>query len=243
MECGECTIRSSVGFCHECDILLCEVCSHGCERCGKTVCKSHIQRTSSGRHICVSCVVHHYDKRAKKAKERREMRAEAAVVGAVAAPSPGKKSSGISSSSSKPHVESFSFESLQADMGASPINVPEPSSTLQPYSPLVDQDAINQRVLTGSAPKRRPEWVTGLLLTALAWVVFVGAFTGTSLGGKQVICSGVAMLLSFGAVVWTGPSAISKGDRLRRRRGRLALAVGAITLIASGIVLYSRVAG
>jgi len=241
MECGECGIRSSVGYCHECEVLLCEVCSQICERCKNTVCKSHIQRTSSGRRICVSCVVHHYDKRAKKTKERREMRAEAVVAGDKK--SAKKKTSGITSSkatSAAPAAESFSFESLQADMGGVPFTLPTDTRDPELFSPLVDKEALNQRVLTGSASTAKPAWLSGLLLLALAWVVFVGALTGGSFGAQRTIFNAVAVILSLGTVAWTASGALAKGNKQLRKRNRIVFALGLITFLFAGLVLYLR---
>ncbi len=258
MECGECEVRSSVGFCHECEMLLCEVCSHTCERCKKTVCKSHIQRTSSGRRICVSCVVHHYDKRAKQTKERREMRAEAAVDGGPAAPKKHKRSSskGATTPAAAP-VDSFSFQSLQEGVDEHPgVPIVGPPVDHRPagppsrgpvgetsggFTPLVDENALNERVLTGSASARTPTWMSGLAMSVLAWFMCLASFSGSELGIQQGIFNLLALIIGFGAVIWTGPSSFAKGDKSLRTRSRLALAVGASALLLSGVTFYLRV--
>ena len=55
MECSVCNTRSSVGYCVECQTLLCEVCSIACEHCGKIVCPEHQNETRSGRRLCGAC--------------------------------------------------------------------------------------------------------------------------------------------------------------------------------------------
>ena len=238
MECGECNIRSSVGFCHECDILLCEVCTHVCERCKKVVCKSHIQRTSSGRRICVSCVVHHYDKRAKKAKERRELRAEAAATVDKSHKRTKRKKKAPPSASGG---ENLSFESLNEGGGDVAAGPPPVFDEPAPYSPLVDEEAINDRVLTGSGSKRAPAWVTGVALSVVAWLLCLASFAGASLGMRQFLLSILAVIVAAGASIWTGPGSFAKGDKQLRIRCRIAFFIGLSALAFSGLVLYIRV--
>lgn len=247
MECGDCAIRSSVGYCHECEMLLCEECSRTCERCHNTVCKSHIQRTSSGRRICVSCVVHHYDQRAKKAKERREIRAEKAATVVHAKGS--KKKKRKSGSSAPPAAataasESLSFESLQEELGGVSSG-PAVMEAERPraFSPLVDEAALNERVLTGSASSRKPAWIGGIALACAGWGLFLAAFTGDALGIQQYIFNALAVVLSFGAVLWTGPSSFDKENVTFRVHSRIALAMGLGGLAFSGLVLYIRLTG
>lgn len=55
MECGVCDIRSSIGFCIECQKLLCETCSESCDACGKLMCPEHVHESRSGKVYCVGC--------------------------------------------------------------------------------------------------------------------------------------------------------------------------------------------
>lgn len=55
VDCGLCQIRSSVGYCTECKVLLCEECSVACSACRKLVCKNHLLTTSHGRKLCRGC--------------------------------------------------------------------------------------------------------------------------------------------------------------------------------------------
>ena len=224
MECAECTVRSSVGYCHECDMLLCEVCSHTCERCGKVVCSSHIQRTSSGRNICVSCVVQHYDKRARQSKERREQRAEQVEMGRKVR---------------KPHkrkTENLSFEALAQDQPAPLAGAGLSDAVPGAYheSPLADPDQLNARVLTGSASRRTPVWLSGLLMGAAGWILFLLAMRDSAVDIQRAILNLLALLASLGAVLWTGQSAFSKTPDPGRGRSRIALAVGLGALLVSG---------
>ncbi len=65
MECALCQIRSSMGFCVECGVLLCDVCGIGCDRCRKMVCGNHIHLTKGGRRLCKVC----YDERKSRQTE------------------------------------------------------------------------------------------------------------------------------------------------------------------------------
>lgn len=235
MECSECNVRSSVGFCHECEMLLCEVCSHRCDRCHKSFCRSHIQRTSSGRSICVSCVVANYDKRAKQSKELRERRAERAELGR-------KKRNARTGAS-----EGFSFESLTKDEEPLPAAREEPPAepTYAPgrdfdASPLADAEALNARVLTGSASQRTPTWLSGLGLGIVSWLVLLAALNSSEIGAQRAILNLVALCLSLGTAVWTAPGAFAYVEGASRSRGRFAFSVGALALLCSAIMYYLR---
>lgn len=65
MDCQVCEVRSSVGYCVECQKILCETCGITCENCKKLSCPDHIHETSSGRILCKSC----YDERREKRKQ------------------------------------------------------------------------------------------------------------------------------------------------------------------------------
>ena len=67
MECHVCEVRSSVGYCVECQQLLCETCGVPCENCGKISCPEHVHTTRSGRSLCKGC----YDERKEKREQRK----------------------------------------------------------------------------------------------------------------------------------------------------------------------------
>jgi hypothetical protein len=247
MQCAECGVRSAVGYCGECETLLCEVCGRTCSQCGKVACRSHLQRTSSGRNICVSCVVLHYDKRARQSKERRERRAEEAAMG-------GKTHTHHKHHRPAAEPENLSFEALAREMTPAPIPVfvPEPEEAdreresrsydaARPqdsfdHGPLRDREALNARVLTGSATTGTPTWISGLGMGIFAWLLCFSATGGTVLPLQDGILSAVAFLLALGAVVWTVPGALIKEAVPLRIRSRIALGVGAGALIYSAVL-------
>jgi hypothetical protein len=251
MQCAECGVRSAVGYCGECETLLCEVCGRTCSQCGKVACRSHLQRTSSGRNICVSCVVLHYDKRARQSKERRERRAEEAALGAKTHKHH-KHHNHPRPATAEP--ENLSFESLARDMAPAPIPVfvpepdePERERESRPYEivrphdafdhgPLRDREALNTRVLTGSASTGTPPWISGLGMGLFAWLLCFSATGETVLPLQGGILSLVAFLLSAGAVAWTAPGAFIKEAAPIRVRSRVAFGVGAGALFYSAVL-------
>lgn len=244
MECAECGVRSAVGYCAECETLLCEVCGRTCSECGKIACRSHLQRTSSGRNICVSCVVLHYDKRARQSKELRERRAEEAALG-------GKTRRHHRHA---PKAENLSFEALARDLG--PLAAPAPEfrdddpdyDTREPErhtvvvnrGPLVDTDALNARVLTGSAASRTPPWLGGLGMGVVSWILCFAARGQSDSAMEDGILNGVALLISFGTVIWTAPGAFGKEASTARTWCRVALAVGLGALTFAGLLGAAR---
>ncbi|MBI4557236.1 MAG: hypothetical protein HY706_06610 [Candidatus Hydrogenedentes bacterium] len=85
MECDLCKIRSSVGYCAECHILLCEECTIRCDGCGKTVCPEHVSRTSTLRSLCAACTAEREAALQLQARSTRRRRAEAEAAGSASA--------------------------------------------------------------------------------------------------------------------------------------------------------------
>jgi len=55
MECSVCNTRSSIGYCVECQSLLCEECAVTCQGCGKLICRDHVHETPHNRRLCIKC--------------------------------------------------------------------------------------------------------------------------------------------------------------------------------------------
>lgn len=70
MECAVCGIRSSVGYCAECQKLLCEECGIKCDHCAKMVCSDHVYETSSGKSLCPVCKKERDERRRKRRHHR-----------------------------------------------------------------------------------------------------------------------------------------------------------------------------
>jgi len=197
--------------------------------------------------------VENYDKRATQSKELRERRAERAEIGRKtrrtrsrdrdhdrdtdnvrpSAPSGGKSRSG----------ENLSFASLIEDEEPAAYRISAPREESQAVSygggGLVDPDALNKRVLTGSARGKKPIWLSGSVLAILSWVLLVSAYRATEMGAQKAILTLVALLLSLGAVAWLTPSALSKEVGPSRTRSRLVLLVGLAALVGA-ILIYVR---
>ncbi len=79
MECSVCDIRSSIGYCIECQQLLCETCSETCDACGKLMCPEHVNESRSGKVYCKTCNDRRKAERA--AKHGRPRHDDTAVAG------------------------------------------------------------------------------------------------------------------------------------------------------------------
>jgi len=64
MECQVCNLRSSEGFCHVCQLLICPDCGRTCYRCGKMTCMDHGSTSKSGKWVCEVCRGGHRARRA-----------------------------------------------------------------------------------------------------------------------------------------------------------------------------------
>jgi hypothetical protein len=76
MECVLCNIRSAVGTCAECQMMICEDCGVQCERCAKWACPEHVYMTSSGKTLCTPC---QEERRARHEAARRRAEGHAAA--------------------------------------------------------------------------------------------------------------------------------------------------------------------
>ncbi len=56
MDCSVCNVRSSMGYCDECNTLLCEDCAIKCVKCSKLMCPDHQRITKGGRILCHTCM-------------------------------------------------------------------------------------------------------------------------------------------------------------------------------------------
>ena len=109
MECAICQVRSSVGYCAECQMLLCDECGIHCTKCGKLVCPQHVQETRSHKQLCSDCMA---DRKARAAERQAALDAaedgtsmealqaeevidDEALVGSVRQPPPPWKLSAI----------------------------------------------------------------------------------------------------------------------------------------------------
>ncbi len=63
MDCDFCQMRGNVGFCVECQKLLCEECGKTCAECRKMVCPEHAGTTPHGRILCPACMEERRKKR------------------------------------------------------------------------------------------------------------------------------------------------------------------------------------
>lgn len=72
MDCAVCGIRSSTGYCVECQTLLCEECGIACETCGKLVCPEHVEETRSGKRLCATCMTKRREERRKRKKHKED---------------------------------------------------------------------------------------------------------------------------------------------------------------------------
>lgn len=84
MECQTCNVKSSVGFCVTCKSMLCEECGIKCDECKRLACRAHIQRTGSGKQLCLTC----YELRREKKREKRGDAGDTSFAALSGAPKP-----------------------------------------------------------------------------------------------------------------------------------------------------------
>ncbi len=214
MECSVCHVRSSVGFCPECKSLLCEVCGALCTRCGQLACKGHLQRTDAGL-LCRACII-------------KQLRPAAAAP----PPEPGGGEAPIST----PEVLSFAALMADVDEDQRPTAAYVPAASAE--TPAERKEALNRRVLTASARKDTPVWLSSLVGGVASWLVFwPAARTELFLEVRNYLLL-IVLAVSLGTVVWAA-AGVMRREASGKERGLclLGLVLGA-GAAAAAVILY-----
>jgi len=182
MECSECGVRGSEGYCVVCHKLLCEVCATRCAVCSTILCDRHRERTTGGRDLCPRCMTRRNEERAARLLARS------------------KRNHGHH------HAESLSFQALQAGTdempGANFRADPGGDVVSRLAQAAVDNEEINQRVLTASAHKTTPVWVSSLFLGGLCCVLLLLVVGRSGYQSLQPWMSYFIMFMSLLTAVW-----------------------------------------
>jgi hypothetical protein len=246
MQCALCETRSAIGYCGTCRTLLCEVCGQACAGCGKGMCPSHRAQAPNGKALCPACFAAH---QARGVAPTAMSPARAAAAAPPPPPAPPSPSAAPASTS---------FSDLLADLGPPVISAPPPTAQEAPLSrPLVptDDDAArapsldeiearamalleqsiqderhNARLLTASASRGTPMWLSGAFIGGLACVLLL-----LMQGGSQMWepLRYVVLLVGMGAVIWNGYGFYSPGQPAKSRN--LCLIGLALGIVAVGV--------
>lgn len=249
MVCSVCKTRSAVGYCSTCRILLCERCSTTCAACHQRVCAQHAVRLPEGKILCPRC--------AEMRRQMQEQRHAAHVSSAPPAPSP--VSTSFASlieelppvptpvSEARAHAETvieheprrketpLRTQELSAEeraRRAKSLDDPEEIKRLLRSAIQDEDEERNFRVLSASAPKATPIWLSGLFTGAMAFILVLPLIFGRGFEVMQPFYSYSIMLLGGGTILWTGyglfqPSA----TRTERWRCVFGLTLGALAVI------------
>lgn len=234
MECSVCQVRSQVGFCKNCERLLCEVCGIPCDRCKKLVCRTHRDTTPGGRNLCPECMEQRNARRAQKLAEHK-------------AASEREKE--------KETSESFSFEALMADLGdaptpASPGAAKKPNTAfadatdllydlVPPERPRRDEDDnLSTRVLAVSGAQPTPYWNISCRASLLALVMVLAMYFFSSTGGLSTWMVGLVVAVG---IAGSGLGVLGALDRAASPSNRKLCAAGIVVgLLAVLLGAYWR---
>ncbi len=107
MECSVCKTRSSIGYCPDCQQLLCETCGVACADCGVMLCEAH-RVSYQGVHVCRRC--------AQKANAALQHSTPAPRHRAPAVQPPAEVENGSGKKATKEEPKGFSFQDLMEDL-------------------------------------------------------------------------------------------------------------------------------
>ncbi|HPO16377.1 MAG TPA: hypothetical protein PLI09_23275 [Candidatus Hydrogenedentes bacterium] len=117
---------------------------------------------------------------------------------------------------SKPEI--LSFQALNADLDEDQ----RPTAALvsaKPKMGLTDdqKEALNRKVLTASAPKGTPIWISSLVGGIAAWVVFWPAVRSTLFTEIRDILLMIVMVVALGTVLWASAGILQHGATRKER--------------------------
>lgn len=235
MECSICNTRSSVGFCGTCQVLLCEVCGSACQGCGKGMCPQHRAQTPSGRTLCPTCMA---ARNAQRMARGQDAGAPIARHTPPAAPPPSARPPVAATSFAdllagdddlaavlRPEEQPAAPVAAAPPRARTPIPAQSARMKYTDDSPEMDElerraadllaksleeEKYNDRVLTGSARRGTPVWVSGLFIGGLACILLL-LVTGAPEGIK-VPMRYVVILVGLGGVALSGQGFYRKKD-------------------------------
>lgn len=228
MECAVCQTRSAVGYCAQCKTMLCEVCGVACAACGSITCKRHSAKDAAGRSLCSQCQTHQNSpaqpppQPAVPAKQTAP-KPEVLTFDALAEELGRTEWQGGGGPESDASQEARS--SAPDDTQRKPAQDKPARSAAQQTAPQrkklvmdMDEDAINARVLTGSAPKGTPVWLSGAFLGVVACVT-TWLLRGFIADPRfQRIGSGLVIVIALGAILWSGSGLFNQNASSRDRK-------------------------
>lgn len=228
MECAVCQTRSAVGYCAQCKTMLCEVCGVACAACGSIACKRHSAKDAAGRSLCAQC------------QSRQSSAAQAPPQPAASPKEAAPKPEVLTFDALAEELGRTAWQGADAPERDEPpearLSPPDDSqrkqaqnkparSAAQQAAPQrkklvldMDEDAINARVLTSSAPKGTPVWLSGAFLGVVACVT-TWLLRGFIADPRfQRFGFGAVIIIALGAVLWSGSGLFNKAAPPRDRK-------------------------
>ena len=208
MECEVCKERSSVGYCVETNILICEVCSTSCEKCGDLMSRKAARVSErSGRAYCTRC----WEEKHGKPKEKV----------AIPAPTKGGDSGGDTSF---------------AALGTADADLDVSDRAALDAAEEADKDADDDAAFRASAWKPPPPWklsfqsaILGLIAIVCVYI-FPSFYRVTLPGGQIILTPYILMIVPTIAIIWGVLGLTSMDYMSDKTRSLLGVFIGALAL-------------
>ncbi len=241
MQCAVCQTRSPVGYCAKCHMMLCEVCGVPCEGCGGIACRRHSARDTAGRALCPLCQAREGVTKSSLEEKARPRGSESSKREVLTFEALSRE---LGDSEYKTGEDEAAGETREASLPSDrdkperrhkPSHHKREKRTLRYSEKLgaeIDEDAINARVLTGSAPKGTPVWLSGAFIGVLACVT-TWLLRGFLADPRfQRIGFGFVIVIALGAVIWSGSGLLNR--ELPPRERKLSL-IGVVLGLAAAV--------
>ncbi len=254
MECATCQLRTAAGKCVTCGKPVCESCGIPCDHCRAWSCSGHATYTKAGRALCKKCA-----QTSQAGTPPAQAPAQPAGPPKAAVQQQSERVAPLSFEALQKEFGPTPTQAAPPETDAEPGSESESAPETAPAPGAHGQGVVStgeprahgggagtatepdphRRVLSASAPKGTPMWLSGLFAAGIAWILLMPLLTGTNIfHNAQPYMSYVIAFLGVGTGLWSLSGAL---DRDAESSARWLCVVGLVlSLLAALVALLVR---
>lgn len=230
MNCEVCQKGVGVAKCKRCGKTICKNCGRFCPNCKSAVCISHLVKLENGKWMCELCVGTHgrFSQQAQRVttqssqppqikeslsfedltKEIGEVKLKIPVDGEDTIESSQKIDEGKPNltpiEESREVINPFQEDVVFPKRGIREAPAPKQEQGYKHLRRKPSDDPNEFRILTASAPKPTPMWVSGITSGILAFVLSIPLIKNTTFPMFPQLFAYSVLLLAGGTIIWNG---------------------------------------
>ncbi|MCX8065422.1 MAG: hypothetical protein N3G21_09675 [Candidatus Hydrogenedentes bacterium] len=267
MNCEVCEKGVGVAKCKKCGKAICKNCGRFCPNCKSAVCVSHLVRHKNGMWMCELCINPPQRERSipiqqrtapgitpaqkPQVKETLSFEDLTKEIGEITIKIPtegvetqGREYENVEMSppltpavEEKEIINPFAGEALPATKRLKDVEAPKQEQGYKHLRRKPSDDPKEFRILTASAPKPTPMWVSGLISGILAFALCIPLFKNTAFPMFPKLFAYSVLILAGGTIIWNGYGLLfDENTKVNRLLCIPGLVLGIITAVVA--VLY-----